>query len=160
MYYSFKDMILVHWFLGLGLAIISSVLASKTGRPRFLYTFGNDPFSFGTKNQWWKWYIFSYAFEALTSLFYFTAGYVYLELAYSIWQALCMTVGGFLVDRAIVIFTAEAENPPVILTDSIQSLKAKFTPKPKPAPTQETVIILPDRTKEETEKFDSLIKGH
>ena len=170
---TFRDILFIHWFLGVGIAIVAAIWAVYKKRERRLFVFGGDLFSLGDQHQWIKWYICAYIFEVLTSLFYFKSGMMYVELAMSIWQAGLFTVGAFMIDRVFTLFTT-TPTPTVNKTPDLSSMKEAFkditasarrtTENAHKAMTEKvaqvsTPKVDPNQQKSENEAFDNLTKG-
>jgi len=159
MYLTFRDMIFIHWFLGVSFAIAATIWALYKDKDRHLFVFGGDVLSLGDKHQWLKWYIVCYVFEVITSIFYFKAGMMYVEIAMSVWQAGLMVVGGFMVDRIVTLFST----PPTAASRTMQEVRDSVTKKASEL--KDNLKIKTPKVDEETiqkekDDFDSLVKGH
>lgn len=160
MYYTFHEMVMIHFLLGIGIAIVAEVVASRLNKPRFLFVWDEKPFS---KRVWQKWYLFAYVLEALTSLFWFSAGMMYVELAYSVWQAALMVIGAFIVDRAIVVFNADPEPATTARVYDLKAFADKYASVVRNMNAKEAKVepvIDPEVKKHEEQNFDDLIRGH
>ena len=110
-YFNFRDMLMLHLMIGVGFAFIGYIWAKRNRRERRIFVFGGDPFSFGDKNLWFKWFAFAWFFEFVTSLFYVHMGMFYWEVAMSPIEAGLMVLGGFITDRIIEIWEMHPERP-------------------------------------------------
>jgi hypothetical protein len=110
-YFNFRDMLMLHLMIGIGFAFVGYIWAKRNRRERGIFVFGGDPFSFGDRNLWFKWFAFAWLFEFVTSFFYVHMGMFYWEVAMSPIEAGLMTLGGFITDRIIEIWEMHPERP-------------------------------------------------
>ena len=106
----FFNQAFLHLSIGCGLGIAIVVFFSFKGRRRPFFRFGGESrFSLVVKKSWMLWYLVAYVFEFLTSFLRGVGDRMYVELALSIYQALFVTLGLFIIDRLASIFVEPEE---------------------------------------------------
>src|SRR5262249_1912147 len=103
MYYSVRQILTMHFLMGIGFAVAGAAYAKYKARGRRLLTFGGDVFSLGVPQLWLRWYVAAFLFEFLTS---FAPGHgmvMYYEVSLSFIEAGALVCGAFLVDRALLL---------------------------------------------------------
>jgi hypothetical protein len=173
----FKDMMFLHLLMGVGFTFFLALRAfQRHNNPhRRWFTFGGTPYSLGNAHKWVQWYCWAFVFEIFTSFLYAHTGMFYYELGMSVFEAMAVTVGGFIVDRltGVLFLVEENDEDGDINLGVIPALtKAKekiITIAPKMTvniPSEQVSQgIEPTFTKEnirakEIERFDNIIKGH
>lgn len=109
--YLFWDFML-HGSIGFGFVVGASFFfKTYLKRPRTVFRFGGrDPFELGSKRAWTAYYLFSYAFEVLTSLHPGIGPFIYRELAASVYQAFAMVIGLYIADRVAMMIEPESHH--------------------------------------------------
>lgn len=133
----FLNEAVIHFFVGVGLNLLVVLLFFYYKKRRRLFRFGGDsPLSFGTKQRWVAWYLFAYVFEFLSSFHWGVGPRMYVEIAFSFFQAIFATVGLFIVDRLAMIVLEPEEHwmPEGKIAGKIIPVQAQVVMEPVPSP--------------------------
>ncbi len=154
MYYSIRQILLVHFLMGIGFGVAATAYAHYRQRPRSLFIFGGDLFSFGEPRMWLRWYVLAFVFEFVTSFVPGQGAVMYLEVSLSFIEAAMIVGGAWVVDRACLLFESPVagDRPRQIATPTLRDrLRAR----------REAREAAAANAREETRRaFERVTRGH
>ena len=127
MYIPFKDLMFLHFLVGISITLFFAVRAYLRDNkpPRWLADFGSG--AFGEKRKWIQWYSWALGFEIITSFAYRHTGLFYYEVGCSFFEAIALVIGAFVVDRLFDMFAGASDISLEIPHIHVDSEKMKAT---------------------------------
>ena len=168
---SFKDMMILHFLVGVTIATLIGMWYANKSKPRHIFHYSDELFGLGTIKVWKKWAFIGLLIEVATSFFYIHTGMFYLEVGYSIFEVIPFLLGTFIVDRVFMIFyehdPSDYVHKPVVSQEDVDKVKEHVTGAAKHASNIVKDFLKPEakETKEdptinENKKFDDQTRGH
>jgi len=155
-------MLMLHFFTGVGIALLVALYCRSHNKIRKFFNFGEQ--FFGTKERWLRWYMWALFIELVESLMYTHTPMLIYEFGWSFIQAIALTLGAFVVDRAYDFLVGDIiydkrepihiSMPQVHIKNPFEGMGSKIKSTVKsPKLDEETVH-------KDKEDFDNLTRGY